>query len=146
MELPGYKQSWIMAYANIKIKSITWTLYSSRQVLFFPMKTCSNVEFIFSCFDYCNTLYLAWLYRSTWYALGHSKLGTNWGSSLRAVSLNMFYGCSALAFQGFFSGFWLVHCSKNGRCRLSNPCLLERILFSLSCHSICVSIILHESN
>lgn len=53
------------------------------------------------------------------------SVGMKWGTFLHPVSLNMFYGCSALAVQGFFSGFWLVYCFKNSRSKLSNPCLGE---------------------
>lgn len=104
--LPGFKQSWIITFMNVKIRSITWTLFSSRQVFFFPMGTCSNVKFIFSCSGYCNMLYLEWPYRSTSCALGHfcwHEMGNFSSSSFSQYVLWVLsIGCSGLVF------FWIL--------------------------------------
>lgn len=129
--LLGFKHSWIITFMNVKIRSITWTLYSSRQVYFLPVGTCSNVNFIFSCPGFCIMLGLERPYRSTSIASGHfcwHKMGNFSPSVFPHCVLWLFsFGCSK---WGVFSGFWLLYCVKNCRSKLSNPCLLNSVLLN----------------
>lgn len=115
VRLPDFKQSWIITSMNVKIR--IWTLYSIKQVFFFPKGTCSNVKFI-SCSGSCNMLYLEWPYRSTSCALCSFCWHENRELFFMQFLSTCFMGAQHWLFRvgSFFispsPGFWLVYCFR----------------------------------
>lgn len=127
VRLPDFKQSWIITSMNVKIR--IWTLYSIKQVFFFPKGTCSNIKFI-SCSRSCNMLYLEWPYRSTSCALRsfcwHETGNLSSSSFSQHVLWVLSIGCSGLVPFLFppppLDLDWYT-VLENSRSTLSSPCL-----------------------